>query len=201
MEKFILNGEVYVKTAPSVHIKHKLNVYGFTVGNAQTSDVVEVTSSEDLKSLPPFVLQELEKYQLITKVVTPIWDNSGFFRIYTGGLKIYMISTDSKQIKVYDSLEEINKEYMSLDEFMKKALYVGRNYDSKTNKTELLYSFDRMHLLRFPSDEYYILDKENPILKDYSIGNILPMYYEKSSVQQAIIKQESKSRNDGEPKR
>ena len=42
------------------------------------------------------------------------------------------------------------------------------------------------------------MDKNNPELKDYILGNILPIYYDKETVYQEIINQRLKIGNNGQ---
>ncbi len=194
MEKIIFNGSLYVKKAPSKG-KYLMQIPYIDIYDVNKEDVITISREEDIERLHPFVIDLLEQNGLIRKGTT--YDNAGFYHIYINGDKIYMINKSYGKIMVFNTLEEVKKEFISLEDFLQGAKYIGRTFGNSRVNQELIYYFRNMYLLKMPFiDEYTVIDRKDPLIRNDIIGDLLPVYYERDALYKAIVQQEMKADNE-----
>lgn len=194
MEKIIFNGSLYVKKAPSKG-KYLMQIPYIDIYDVNKEDVITISREEDIERLHPFVIDLLEQNGLIRKGTT--YDNAGFYHIYINGDKIYMINKSYGKIMVFNTLEEVKKEFIILEDFLQGAKYIGRTFGNSRVNQELIYYFRNMYLLKMPFiDEYTVIDRKDPLIRNDIIGDLLPVYYERDALYKAIVQQEMKADNE-----
>ncbi len=196
MEKIILNGSLYVKKAPSKD-KYLMQMPYIDIYDVNKKDVITISKEEDIERLHPFIINMLEQTGVIRKGTEDTYDNAGFYHIYINGDKIYMINKSYGKIMVFNTLEEVKKEFISLEDFLQGAKYIGRTFGNSRVNQELIYYFRNMYLLKMPFiDEYTVIDRKDPLIRNDIIGDLLPVYYERDALYKAIVQQEMKADNE-----
>ncbi len=201
MEKYIINGTLYVKRRPSVKKEDILLQPNFLIYNVKTGKDIILKSIKDLEQLPPYVIDVLRQQNVIGTEETIIRDNLGFYQIFSDGSFIYMLGRENNQEFRYKSLDELEKDFISLEDFLDNGKYIGRELNGEHGTVELLYDLESMYLLGSISRSFFItIGKDTKIMSQYVIGNILPHYYSKEEIYQAII-QTYINKNNGEARR
>lgn len=199
MEKIIFNGALYIKKAPSIKLETTLVQGTFNIDDIRTGASYTVEKPEDLYKFSDFVIKLAEDANLIERKEKIIYDNTDFYHICTNSSSFSLISKSLKVIECFATLSELEESYISLEDFIARGLYIGRALTNGNYALELISSFENNYLLRNPIDgRYTAMDKNNPELKDYILGNILPIYYDKETVYQEIINQRLKIGNNGQ---
>lgn len=199
MEKIIFNGALYIKKAPSIKLETTLAQGIFNIDDIRTGASYTVEKPEDLYKFSDFVIKLAEDANLIERKEKIIYDNTDFYHIYTNSSSFSLISKSLNIIECFATLSELEECYISLEDFIARGLYIGRALTNGNYTLELIYAFENNYLLRNPIDgRYTVMDKNNPELKDYILGNILPIYYDKETVYQEIINQRLKIGNNGQ---
>ena len=198
MEKIIFNGALYIKKAPSIKLETTLVQGTFNIDDIRTGASYTVEKPEDLYKFSDFVIKLAEDANLIERKEKIIYDNTDFYHICTNSSSFSLISKSLNVIECFATLSELEECYISLEDFIARGLY-GRALTNGNYALELISSFENNYLLRNPIDgRYTAMDKNNPELKDYILGNILPIYYDKETVYQEIINQRLKIGNNGQ---
>lgn len=201
MERYIINGSLYVKRKPSIKREDILLKQNFLIYNATIGKEITIKSIKDLESLPSIVIDVLRKQGAITTSETIIHDNLGFYQIFSNGTSIYMLGKETNKTFEYQSLEELDKDFISLEDFFNHAIYVGRELIGEHGSVELLYEFEDMYLLGSNSNDFFLtIGKDTKVMSQYRIGDILPHYYSKEEVYQAIMKSYL-NKNNGETRK
>lgn len=199
MEKIIFNGAIYIKKAPSIKLETTLVQGAFNIDDIRTGASYTVEKPEDLYKFSDFVIKLAEDANLIERKEKIIYDNTDFYHICTNSSSFSLISKSLKVIECFATLSELEESYISLEDFIARGLYIGRGLTNGNYTLELIYAFENNYLLRNPIDgRYTVIDKNNPEIKDYILGNILPIYYDKETVYQEIINQRLKIGNNGQ---
>ena len=199
MEKIIFNGALYIKKAPSIKLETTLVQGTFNIDDIRTGASYTVEKPEDLYKFSDFVIKLAEDANLIERKEKIIYDNTDFYHICTNSSSFSLISKSLKVIECFATLSELEESYISLEDFIARGLYIGRGLTNGNYTLELIYAFENNYLLRNPIDgRYTVIDKNNPEIKDYILGNILPIYYDKETVYQEIINQRLKIGNNGQ---
>jgi hypothetical protein len=199
MEKIIFNGALYIKKAPSIKLETTLVQGTFNIDDIRTGASYTVEKPEDLYKFSDFVIKLAEDANLIERKEKIIYDNTDFYHICTNSSSFSLISKSLNVIECFATLSELEECYISLEDFIARGLYIGRALTNGNYALELISSFENNYLLRNPIDgRYTAMDKNNPELKDYILGNILPIYYDKETVYQEIINQRLKIGNNGQ---
>ena len=199
MEKIIFNGALYIKKAPSIKLETTLVQGTFNIDDIRTGASYTVEKPEDLYKFSDFVIKLAEDANLIERKEKIIYDNTDFYHICTNSSSFSLISKSLNVIECFATLSELEESYISLEDFIARGLYIGRGLTNGNYTLELIYAFENNYLLRNPIDgRYTVIDKNNPEIKDYILGNILPIYYDKETVYQEIINQRLKIGNNGQ---
>lgn len=199
MEKIIFNGAIYIKKAPSIKLETTLVQGTFNIDDIRTGASYTVEKPEDLYKFSDFVIKLAEDANLIERKEKIIYDNTDFYHICTNSSSFSLISKSLNVIECFATLSELEECYISLEDFIARGLYIGRGLTNGNYTLELIYAFENNYLLRNPIDgRYTVIDKNNPEIKDYILGNILPIYYDKETVYQEIINQRLKIGNNGQ---
>jgi len=199
MEKIIFNGALYIKKAPSIKLETTLVQGTFNIDDIRTGASYTVEKPEDLYKFSDFVIKLAEDANLIERKEKIIYDNTDFYHICTNSSSFSLISKSLNVIECFATLSELEECYISLEDFIARGLYIGRGLTNGNYTLELIYAFENNYLLRNPIDgRYTVIDKNNPEIKDYILGNILPIYYDKETVYQEIINQRLKIGNNGQ---
>lgn len=199
MEKIIFNGAIYIKKAPSIKLETTLVQGAFNIDDIRTGASYTVEKPEDLYKFSDFVIKLAEDANLIERKEKIIYDNTDFYHICTNSSSFSLISKSLKVIECFATLSELEESYISLEDFIARGLYIGRGLTNGNYTLELIYAFENNYLLRNPIDgRYTVIDKNNTEIKDYILGNILPIYYDKETVYQEIINQRLKIGNNGQ---
>lgn len=199
MEKIIFNGALYIKKAPSIKLETTLVQGTFNIDDIRTGASYTVEKPEDLYKFSDFVIKLAEDANLIERKEKIIYDNTDFYHICTNSSSFSLISKSLNVIECFATLGELEECYISLEDFIARGLYIGRGLTNGNYTLELIYAFENNYLLRNPIDgRYTVIDKNNPEIKDYILGNILPIYYDKETVYQEIINQRLKIGNNGQ---
>lgn len=203
MEKVILNGEIFLKKNPKIETKILTNSNAipevFDV-NGKVIEEFDFTNPEHLKLLPPSVLYMFESMGAIKRIERRNYeDNVGFYQIVVGKNEFHLVNKGYKSTYKYNSLEEVEREFISLFDYMHHAIYVGRflePIEPPIIRFECLYEYAGIYILRdLTEDKYQIISKDHPFLENYRIGKMLPAYYEKEELLKAIVSQELKPNN------
>lgn len=201
MERYIINGSLYVKKRPSIKREDILLKQNFLIYNATIGKEITIKSIKDLESLPSIVIDVLRKQGAITTKETIIHDNFGFYQIFATDTSIYMLGKETNKIFEYHSLEELDKDFISLEDFLNRAVYVGSELIGRNGSAELLYEFEDMWLISSNSNDLFItIGRHNEVMYKYKLGFILPHYYSKEEVYQAII-ESYLNKNNGETRK
>jgi len=201
MERYIINGSLYIKRRPSVKKEDKLLNQNTSIYNATTGKNIILKSIKDLEQLPPQVINVLRQQKILGTEETIIHDNLGFYQIFSDGSSLYMLGRENNQTFKYQSLDELEKDFISLEDFLNSGKYIGRELNGEHGTVELLYEFEGMYLLGSISSSFFItIGKDTKVMSRYVIGNILPHYYSKEEIYQAII-QSYINKNNGEARR
>lgn len=201
MERYIINGSLYVKRKPSIKREDILLKQNFFVHNAITGENINIKSIKDLKSLPSMVIDVLRKQGAITTKEIIIHDNFGFYQIFATDTSIYMLGKETNKIFEYHSLEKLDKDFISVEDFLNCAVYVGSELIGRNGSAELLYEFEDMWLISSNSNDLFItIGRHNEVMYKYKLGLILPHYYSKEEVYQAIMKSYL-NKNNGETRK
>ena len=199
MEEIIFNGALYIKKAPSIKLETTLVQGTFNIDDIRTGASYTVEKPEDLYKFSDFVIKLAEDANLIERKEKIIYDNTDFYHICTNSSSFSLISKSLNVIECFATLSELEESYISLEDFIARGLYIGRGLTNGNYTLELIYAFENNYLLRNPIDgRYTVIDKNNPEIKDYILGNILPIYYDKETVYQEIINQRLKIGNNGQ---
>lgn len=199
MEKIIFNGALYIKKAPSIKLETTLVQGTFNIDDIRTGASYTVEKPEDLYKFSDFVIKLAEDANLIERKEKIIYDNTDFYHICTNSSSFSLISKSLNVIECFATLSELEECYISLEDLIARGLYIGRGLTNGNYTLELIYAFENNYLLRNPIDgRYTVIDKNNPEIKDYILGNILPIYYDKETVYQEIINQRLKIGNNGQ---
>lgn len=198
MEKYIINGTLYVKRRPSVKKEDILLRPNFLIYNVKTGEDIILKSIKDLEQLPTPVIDSLRQQNVIGTEKTIIHDNLGFYQIFSDGNSIYMLGKENNQEFRYQNLDELEKDFISLEDFLNSGNYIGRELNGEHGTVELLYEFEGMYLLGSISRSFFItIGKDTKVMSRYVIGNILPHYYSKEEIYQAIIQSYINKNNGG----
>lgn len=189
MPKFLINGSIYIKIKPDITEKLVLNngpyaakIYGI---DPFTGEKIQIKSSEDIKKIPEEPLKMLIKLGEIKKV-RQVSNHEGLYRLIIADNKIYMINTTNKQAASYRDINEL-KDYISLDEFLKKGVWIGRKFTNGEIVFELLYEYAGIYLLKKEgSNEYIALPKHHEKIHDYRIAGFIEEYYLRGELYKSI---------------
>lgn len=180
MPEFLINGSIYIKIKPDITEKLVLNdgpydtrIFGI---DTVTGEKIYIKSNEDIKKIPKEPLKKLIELGEIKKV-RKASNYEGIYRLIITDGKIYMINTLSKQAITYRNITEL-KDFVPLDEFLKKGVWIGRKFTNGTIVFELLYEYEGIFLLKKKgANEYIALPKHHEEIKGYQIGEFLEEYY------------------------
>lgn len=196
----IINGMPYIKLNPTIYYDYKIIAPGLDILNIQTGEKITVNSSKDLQDFPKFVLEQLEQNGLVKKVKKEQIDNIGFYQIFSYENSTCFYNASLNTVFEYSTLDSSTKDFISLNEFLSHAVYIGRKLNGP-NPIKLLYEYQDLWLIcSYNSDNYTVINKHNPLLGNYQIGDILPEYYSKKEVINSIIN-ELKNTKDNNPRK
>ncbi len=193
----ILNGDLYIKLTNEVSYILEENDKTRDIINDIMSDVKDV-DDEELASLASFkfaqIMDRLIEEQLFYKEEESL-DKNGFYKIFFTGNEVIMMSNE-KNVK-YNSLEEVNKTYINLRDFLIKANLVGRYLEPiKDNmpRYAIIYEYkDCLLLHNLNNGMFTTVNAKSSILNDYFLGDNIKEEYKKEDVYQTIINQELKN--------
>ena len=186
----IYNGEIYLKRGPE--IIDPRNSIEYQELEDTISDIEFELSKENPDLSKAEYLEPLQAYKDILdskKSITNYSGTNNFWELYTNdGKHIAMKSNEQHPlIKDYNSVEEMNKDFIKLTEFLKKSTYVGMEfvrtkpivtYDNKFDRSFMkinplleeekhivLYAMQDLFLIRviddpFIKDRYELVNKE-----------------------------------------
>lgn len=202
MEKCIINGEPYIKLTPTKKYEYRLNRPSFSITDIKTNTEITINSTSDLNYLTPYTLDLLIILGFISSTPMIEYDNIGIYQIYCTANNICLIGSSTKKIITCKTMSEVEENFISLSDFIAKSLYIGRELISPSGNIELLYEFQSTYLLKVPNkEEYTFLNIDNPVLKTYQVGGILPTYYDKNTLYQQIMKEQIALNKSEGPKR
>ena len=187
----ILNGTVYLKKELIISSNPKIIVQdekGLRTPTEQEQNLVNSILSN--------FLQPKEIY------------DEDFYLIFATNEKIYMYNPDKVRYEEYNSLEEINKNFITLEQFLEESYYVGRNLmqpagtETIKNGKSLFYTKDKAEYIilfrlakriivrNLETGEYKIASGANQAFKKYYLENkVNPEFCNKLEVYQDIIAQ------------
>ena len=127
----IYNGEIYLKRGPE--IIDPRNSIEYQELEDTISDIEFELSKENPDLSKAEYLEPLQAYKDILdskKSITNYSGTNSFWELYTNdGKHIAMKSNEQHPlIKDYNSVEEMNKDFIKLTEFLKKSTYVGMEF-------------------------------------------------------------------------
>ncbi len=197
----ILNGDLYVKLTNEVVYVLEENDKTKAIIKDIMGDVKD--NEEELLALASFkfaqIMDKLIEEQLLYKEEESL-DKNGFYKIFYTGNEVIMMS-DEENIK-YNSLEEVNKKYINLRDFLIRATLVGRYLEPiKDNlpRYAVIYEYEDCLLLHnLNNGMFTTVNAKSSILNNYFLGDNLIEEYKKEDVYQTIVNQElkkGKSRN------
>lgn len=189
MPEFLINGSIYIKIKPDITEKLVLNngpyatkIYGIDIF---TGEKILIKSDEDIKKIPEEPLKKLIELGEIKKV-RQVSNHEGLYRLIIADNKIYMINTTNKQAASYRDITEL-KDYISLEEFLKKGVWIGRKFTNGTIVFELLYEYAGIYLLKKEgSNEYIALPKHHENIHDYRIAGFIDEDYLRDELYKSI---------------
>lgn len=196
MEKYILNGEIYAKRRPTKREEYRILKSNFFVYNKFNEEEININDAENLNALPQEVLETLLSQKIIAKEQVIEHDNMALYQIYINNGVFYLIDINRKKNFKYSNLAELEQDFISLNDFLNRAVYIGRQLNGPCQHLELLYEFEGMILIGNAEEGYTIMNKNNPILNYYQMGSILPFYYSKEQIYQLLAKSLIKKDND-----
>ena len=134
--------------------------------------------------------------------------DENFWLIFATEANIKMYNCNSKEVETYPNAEDVDSNFISLEEFIEKSTYVGKNlvipagtevnkngksvfYTEDKDKYIILYHLeDRIIIRDLESGEYKIVAKGNPKFQNYSVKKeVNPEYSNKEEVYLDIVRQ------------
>lgn len=216
----IYNGEIYLKRGPE--IIDPRNSIEYQELEDTISDIEFEISKENPDLSKAEYLEPLQAYKDILdskKSITNYSGTNNFWELYTNdGKHIAMKSNEPHPlIKDYNSVEEMNKDFIKLTEFLKKSTYVGMEfvrtkpivtYDNKFDRSFMkinplleeekhivLYAMQDLFLIRviddpFIKDRYELVNSKYTLDGNYKfIGKVYSEYKDKTKVYKEIYEE------------
>lgn len=179
----IINGMPYIKLNPTIYYDYKIE----NPINIQTGEEVIANKSKDLQNLPKFMLEQLEQNGLIKRIQKEQEDNIGFYQILSYENSTCFYNASLNTVFEYSTLDASTKDFISLNDFLNHAVYIGRKLNG-SSPIRVLYEYQDLWLIcSNNSDNFTVINKHNSLLNNYQIGDILPEYYSKNEVIKSII--------------
>lgn len=206
MLNYIVNGEIFIKMVPAETKKYEPTSIGkaTAIYSSEANHKYLLSNPEDIKKLPEELLERLENQGLMTSEMEYIYNNRGFYQAFNFEQGTFMVNKKGHNLNVYKSANSIEEYYLSLEEFLARSLYIGRIFKSDNPKLPeyiLLYTAYGTHILKdTKANSYTVLSVKDPNLRGYIIGDLVPEYYDKENVYQAIIAQELHQKDETELK-
>ncbi len=216
----IYNGEIYLKKGPE--IINPRNSIEYQELEDTIADIEFELSKENPDLSKAEYLEPLQAYKSILDSQENIINYSGtnnFWELYTSdGKHIAMRSNELHPlIKDYNGIEEINKDFIKLTDFLKKSTYVGREFirtkpiitcDNKHDRSFMkinpilekekhivLYAMQDLFLIRVIDDpfikpRYELVNSKYTLDGNYKfIGEVYSEYKDKAKVYREIYEE------------
>ncbi len=204
----IICGDVYLKRGPEIFNP-----------DSSLDDQINELEFETSKENPDFGLfDHLERFKLIRDIAGQL-DYSGthsFWKVFTDGETFEMVNCEVPYLKrSYSSLNELNKNFIRLSDFLKIAKFVGREFkrnkpikdyaglddnsfrQTKDNRTKyiVLYATKELFLIKRIdnlSDEYALINSRYTLDGNYEFfGPVYEEYRDTKKVYSEIFNQVS----------
>ena len=187
----ILNGTIYLKKELIINCNPK----------------IIVQDKEGLRS--PTEQEQNLVNNILSNFLQPkeVYDED-FWLVFATNEKIFMYNPNKEIYEQYDNLEEINKRFITLEQFLKESYYVGRNLMQpagtewvKNGKSTfftkdiaeyiILFRLGKRLIVRnLETGEYKIVSSTNQAFKKYYLEEkINPEFCDKNGIYQDIIAQ------------
>lgn len=134
--------------------------------------------------------------------------DENFWLIFATEANIKMYNCNSKEVETYPNAEDVDSNFISLEEFIEKSTYVGRTllipagtevikngknifYTEDKAQYIILYCLEERLIVRdLNSGKYEIVASTNPEFKKYTVKKeVNPEYADKKEVYQDIVSQ------------
>lgn len=168
---FIINGEIYLKRGPEIgdssNTIKKLDdmIYGLELLR---------TKEKDSEKIDDFLTQakNLKDYaESVDGKISFAGTNSFFKAFTTDGINIELRECNiaSKKSRLYNSLEELNNDFIKLSDFLNKATFVGRKFRrtkplganfGKTDRSFMNTSLDE-HIVLYATQDLFLAKEIN----------------------------------------
>ena len=194
---FFMNGEIYIKKDIEENLVYEIKK-GLTPFIRLDGKKLLFLTNEILFTLTNEAKERLYLSGILIKVkkidYTP---NRGFYTFYSDGNTFYQVNPLMNVIEKYNSLEEMQKHFIKLSEFLSLAEYVGKIFERKNiGRSELIYQYKELYLMRV-YDGYISFRKDDPILNEYQITNEETAIYDKDELFKTICHQEMDLNKNG----
>lgn len=206
MPNIIMNGDIYIKLNPDRKTKMKLSPIVRDAKLYETDTRTGKTKEIPLTNIPYYVYEKLEKDGFATREDITIFNNNGFYQIFSDASSIRMVNRETNEVLEYKTMEEISSSFINLYDFINKGVSCGRYFastDTSKPEYELLLSYQQYYLLKnIRTGEYTVKDKHHKELDGYEILGFLPNYIDNHTLYKDIIRSMITSReNNGELKK
>lgn len=185
----IINGEIFIKLDVEEGMVYETKK-GITPFLKMPNGQAFLLTNDNLFSLTKEVKERFYQMGLLSKVKKIDYlQNRGFYTFFSDGVYFYQVNALMNVVKRYSSKEEMDKHFIRLSDFLESATYVGKIFESSKGRTELLYQFGGVYLLRL-NDGFASFQTTDPMLADYHIVDEETDSYDKDELYQVICKQE-----------
>lgn len=122
--------------------------------------------------------------------------NRGFYQVNITDSDIFLLNRAINVKTRIDVIEKLNSEFLSLDEYFSKALFVGRETVINGYSAVILYESNGIYIVNC-NNCYLVINKDDVLVGNIPFGNIISNYIDKDALYKAIVNQEFINRENG----